>query len=285
MRRRPGGQSDLADRTHLFVPPALHPGAVHGRQGHRVVNQRHSARSQHRHAGQTRQSRQLGAQVLDHHLLIAQHLVHVHGHALRGTSEDHHGQGPALRFGCARRQLQQRPGPVERDFLSTNRQAVLRVGLCQIAATHAAHQFHQRGGHPQSQPASAHHHHLCDGGGQRQNQFEFRALPGTGRGLDAATQGNHIVANHIHAHATTSQRGHFIGGAQALGKDQLGGLGIVELGALRHQTLHLCLFPQTRQIQTRAIILEHHGHIVEFLRQPNVDRAFGRFPRGQPLTG
>jgi hypothetical protein len=82
-------------RCRLPQPCALHAGwawsalqaagrrAIDGGQRHRVVDQHHRTRSQHRHAGQARHARELRAQVLDHHLLVAQHFVHVHRNALR----------------------------------------------------------------------------------------------------------------------------------------------------------------------------------------------------------
>ena len=73
---------------------------VNRRQRHRVVNQYHGTRCQHRHACQTRQTRQLGPKIFNHHLLVAQHLVHVQSHALRGASEDHDRCCLALHF-CA----------------------------------------------------------------------------------------------------------------------------------------------------------------------------------------
>ena len=76
-----GGQA-LAQFTDLRT--------VHRGQRHRVVDQHHSTRGQHRHASQARQARHLRAQRLDHHFLLAQHFIHVQCNALRGASDQHH---------------------------------------------------------------------------------------------------------------------------------------------------------------------------------------------------
>ena len=85
-----GTLAAVASASRRLSAPAAGLLAVHRRQRHRVVDQHHGARSQHRHAGQAGQARQLRPEVLDHHFLVAQHFVHVHGDALRGAAEDHH---------------------------------------------------------------------------------------------------------------------------------------------------------------------------------------------------
>ena len=81
--------------------------AVDVGQRHRVVDLHHGTRWQHGHTGQTRQTRQLWPQILDHNFLITQHFVHMQGNALRGTAQNHHRPGAAHGFFAVHGRLQQ----------------------------------------------------------------------------------------------------------------------------------------------------------------------------------
>jgi len=265
--------------------PVGHLRAVHRGQCHRVVDQRHRAGGQHRHAGQTGQARELRPQVLDHHFLVAQHFVHVHGHALRGRAEDDHRQRAPLQLLRLRRGLQQGTGPVERHRLAGDHDVPLRIGLGQFVAVHAAHHLHQVGRHAHREGAGAHHHHLRDRGGQRQHQAEVSTLAGPGLGLDAAAQREHVVADHVHAHASAGQRRHFVRGGQAGQEHQLRGFVVTKRLTGLDQPQGLRLFAQALQVQPGAVVLEAHRHVVELLAQPDVDAAFGRLALGQAHIG
>ena len=94
---------------------AQHTGqiTVHRRQRHRVVDQNHCTRGQHRHTRQTRQTCKLRPEVFHHHFAVAQHFVHVQGQTLTRAAEHHHGQGLAQGFVAACRHLQQGTRPEE----------------------------------------------------------------------------------------------------------------------------------------------------------------------------
>ena len=151
--RRPGGRRLLARRRcglqyRLQYRLQRRLGGLAGQltvqrgQGHRVVDQRRPARRQQGHADQARQPRQLRPKVLDHHFLVAQHLIDMQRHALVGTAH-HHDHGRAPRRHPARAALQQRVEPEERHAAFAKTVLAAGVGLAQLGQRHAAHDLDQ----------------------------------------------------------------------------------------------------------------------------------------------
>ena len=190
--------------AHLF--------AIHRGQGHRVVNQHHRARSEHRHARQAGKPRQLGPQVFHHHFAVAQHFIHVHGDALRCAAQHHHGAGLAGRcFAAVVRCLKQCTRPEERQLLTRHLEGASAVRRFQLHRGHPAHDFHDIGRHAHRQVSCAQHHHLRHRRGQRKHHAECRTLTRFGGGLDASAERIDLGANHIHPDTAPGKTRHLGG--------------------------------------------------------------------------
>ena len=257
--------------------------AIHRGQGHGVVDQHHRAGRQHRHARQARQSRQLGAEVLHHDFLVAQHFVHVHRHALRSAAENHHGARLARRFHAARGRLQQRARPEERQQLAARAELPGAIGFLELGARGAAHDFHEVGGHAHRQVSGTQHDHLGHRGGQRQHHAKRGALALFGAGFDAPAQGVDLGAHHVHADATPREARHLLGGGEARHEDQIGRLGIAHLGIGRDQPLGHGLGTDALDVEPRAIVTELDGHVVALVVQRHRDDARRGLAVGQPF--
>jgi len=272
-------------RLLLLVQPSPNLRAIHRRQRHRVVNQGDRSRSQHRHTRQPWQARELRPQVFHHHFLVAQHLVHVHGQALRRTAEHHHRQGTPLWLGRSHRRHQQGTAPVKRHVLVSHTQRVLAVGLRQFVSTDPAHHFHEVGRHTQCDIPRTQHDHLRDRRGQGQHQLEGGAHARLGTGFNASAQCQHVVTHHVHAHATPGQFGHFVHGAQSSRKHQLCSGLVTDNGTRCQHTFVHRFLPQQRQVQPSTVVGKQHRHVVERLRHANSDASFCRFALCQPNLG
>ena len=198
-------------------------------------------------------------------------------HALGRASEHHHRAGFAQRLFGAARHLQQRTGPEERHQLVPHRQQAAGVGGFHVGAGQAAHHLHNARGHAHGKITSAQHHHLSDGGGQRQHHAEARAVVGVGVGFDAAAQTDHVGPHHVHANAATGQSGHRLGRGQSRRKNQLGHGVVGRLVPLGQQAQTQRPFTNARQVQPTAIVGKGHRHVVAFVREANGDLAFSGF--------
>ena len=256
-------------------------------QGNGVVNQRHIARRQQSHAGQTGHARQLRAEVFHHHLLAANDLIDVQGDALLRAADDDDVLRAAARalarvlarLFAACMQLQQGTQPKELQHALAEWVVAAGIGCCHFGLVGASHHFHQSGRHGHHGVATAQHDHLRDGGGQRQHQFEGRALTAGGGGFNASADGVHIRAHHVHAHATTGQLGDFFGGGKPGREDEAGQLGVVA-GRMRiQQTRGDGFVANARQVQPGAVVAEFHAHFVAVLRDQHRDRADSVFAR------
>ena len=175
--------------------------AIHRGECHRVVNQHHRTGRQHRHTSQTRQTGQLGSEVLHHDFLVAQNFVYVQGDALRGAAENNHRPRLARGFATANRCLQQRARPEERHLFRTVVKTASAVGRFEVGDRRAAHDFDDVGRNAKGQIARTQHDHLRHRRGQRQHHTERCTLTRLRRRFDAATQGIDLGAHHVHANA------------------------------------------------------------------------------------
>ena len=123
------------------------------------------------------------------------------------------------------------------------------------------------------------------GCGQRQHHGECRALPHTRCRFDAATQGLHFGAHHVHTDATPGQLRHLGGGGESGLEDQGGGIGFGEVGVVRDQPQGLRLAADGRNVEAPAVVAERDGHVVAFLLQPNGDAARAGFSQRSAVGG
>ena len=230
--------------------------AVNGRQSDRVVNQHHRTGGQHRHAGQTRQARELWPQIFNHDFPVAQHLIDVHGQALTSTAEHGHLRGLVLQLLAARRDLQQRASPVKRDRLSRHVDNIGRVGLLQRSCGHPQNGFHQVRGHPDGEISHAQHHHLGNRCGEWQHQLKGRSLTHLGGGLYAPTQRVDFGAHHIHADTPTRKFRDLVRRRESRHEQKTGRLLGRQLRVFVHQALCNGFGTDFVQMQTTAIITE-----------------------------
>ncbi|MPM16284.1 hypothetical protein SDC9_62662 [bioreactor metagenome] len=253
----------------------LHLGAEHVGQRHRVVDQHHGTRGQHRHSRHARQARELRAQVLHHDFLVAQHFVHMQCNALCRASQNHHGADLGVHLTAVQRCLQERARPEERQAFATFLKLLRAVGRSQFLRRRAAHHFHQAGRHADGEVARAQHHHLRHRCGQWQHQTEGRSMPHRGGGFDAAAQCVHLGAHHVHSDAATGQAGHLGGRGEARHEDQVGGLDVAHRHVGGDQAALDGLLADAAHVQACTVVAELHRHVVAFLTQRDGDRAAG----------
>ena len=138
-----------------------------------------------------------------------------------------------------------------------------------------AHGLDQRRRHGKGPLAAAQHHHLGDGGGQRQHQAEAGALAGRAGGLDAPAHGVDVGAHHVHAHAAAGQAGQAVRRGEARLEDQVGQRGVVGLFVGAHQALGPGLGQDAGQVQAGAVVAHLHAHLVAHLGDGQADGAGG----------
>jgi hypothetical protein len=198
--------------------------AVHRSQRHRVVDQHHGAGSQHGHAGQAGQARQLRPEVLHHHFLVAQHFVDVHRDALRGASEDHHRQRLALRLAAAGDDCSSAPDQKK----GTARRRSRACRCCRPAALPwraRGARFHQVGGHADGQLARLRIITTCvTAVVSGSTSLKLVPRPACGGSLDAAAERVDFGAHHVHADAAAGQFRHLLRGGETGQEDQVGGV-------------------------------------------------------------
>ena len=212
--------------------------------------------------------------MLDHHFLVAQHFVDVQRHALRRAAHHHHGlRAPGGRSACT--VLQQAAQPVERQHLLTHGVPATAVGLFDLVGRHAAHDLDQRRGHGHPQVTAAQHHHLRDGGRQRQHQLEGRTLAGRAGRLDAATHRVDLGAHHVQPHPAAGQFVDLGGGTEARPEDQVGQVGIARLLVGGQQPPLLGPLADAGQVQAGAVVAAVDADLVAFLRDGDADLAGG----------
>ena len=267
----------LGHGTHAAVRQA-HARArtvgIHRGQRHRVVDQCHRARGQQRHTHQARQARQLRADVLDHHLLVAHHFVDVDGDTLRGAANYHH-HLRARRGVAARAGLQQRCQPVEGDTLAVEIIAAAGIGGLGLGTRHALDDLDQRRRHRNLEFATAQVHDLRDSSGQRQEQPEACALATRTRGFDAAAHRIHFGAHDVQADAAAGELAHRLDRGEAGREDQLRKFGIAHGLLAAQQTALLGARADALVVEAAAIVAKFHRHFVAGLRYLHHDAAGG----------
>ena len=249
---------------------------IDDRQCDGVVNQHDSTRSQNGHAGQTRQTRHLGTQVLDDDLLVSQNFINVDRYTLTSATEDGNRVVAGNRLHALGRCLQKRTRPEEWHLFAIMRESRCLVGLFKILRRNTLHDLDNIGGYPNTDGAQPQHDNLGHRRRQRQYQPKGGAEPWFGGRFNSSAKRIHLRADNVHADTTTSQLGDFSGRRQTGHEDQIRSLGIAQDRARWHQTVADRLCANTLQIQAAPIVRELDRHIVTLMVQRNGDCPNGR---------
>ena len=92
-------------------------------------------------------------------------------------------------------------------------------------------------------------------------------------GLNAATEGLHFGAHHVHADTAPSQLGHLGGGRETRRKDEVGHLGIAQHLVRRDEPLLQGTLANARQVEASAVIAELDRDVVAGLLHIDADQA------------
>ena len=219
------------------------------------------------------------AEVLDHHFVIAHHLVDMQRNALLGTADHHHHASALRAVGRAHTGLQQRAQPEKRERLVDQGESTRCIRFVDLYRCGAAHYLHQGRRDCHLRVTTPQHHNLGDCRGQRQDHLERGALTRSGGGLDAPAHRDHVGAHHIHAHAPACQFGQTLRSREAGHVNQIRQFLDRRLCVLVEQALGDRLVANARQVESTAVVTKLHGDLVALVRQRNGDRAGGVLAR------
>ena len=242
------------------------------RELHRVDDQDDLAVAEHGRARDAGDARELRADVLDHHFLVAGHLVDVDGRpALAGTEQQHRVVAGRLRV--VRAVAEEPRQVVERVAVLLPRDLAGDVVLEQRLGLGLLHLLdHRRRQRPQA-PARADQHDLRDGERQRQVERERRSLAGTGAHLDAAAQRADLGAHDVHPDAAARDLRDLRRGREAGPEDALDELRVGRLGVRREEPDLQRALAHPREVDAAAVVGELDHHLVAGLAYRERDLA------------
>jgi hypothetical protein len=180
---------------------------------HRIEDQDDAAVGHHRRSAHAGQARELGTDVLHHHLAVAGEVVDVDGGALAAAAHEEH---RVRRLDVRRATVAEKLAEVmERVVVALEGHAAFFVVGHKLVGLHAQHLLNGTREDRRAHRSGAHQHGLRDRERERQVDGERGSPAARGGYLDSPANTGNFGLHHVHADTAAGELGDALGGRQS----------------------------------------------------------------------